>query len=122
MMNILANPSADQVFQSMSDSMSVAVNPLHVIGVIALLVGVVAALAFAARRRDPRQKPKAINNPARLLRDVARQAGLKPAELKQLKQLAAEQGISNPLVLLLCPSVLKKAVEARQTARAGARK
>ncbi len=116
-MNILSATTADQVFKSMGESMSESVNPLHILGAVALLIGVLVLLSLLTHRRDPREKPKPVNNPARLIRELARQAGLRPRELKQLKQLALEQNIDNPLVLLLCPSVLKKAMEKRQAAR-----
>jgi hypothetical protein len=41
---------------------------------------------------------------------VARGVNLRPAEVKQLKVLSEQQNVSNPLVLLLCPSVLSRAV------------
>jgi len=36
---------------------------------------------------------------------------LRPSEVRQLKVLAEEQQVSSPLTLLLCPSVLAKAVK-----------
>ncbi len=42
-----------------------------------------------------------------------RTVDLRPAEVKQLKMLADDQNVSSPLTLLLCPSVLAKAVKAK---------
>jgi hypothetical protein len=44
------------------------------------------------------------------LKEIAREMHLKPAEIRQLRLLADRQQIVSPLVLLLCPSLLTKAV------------
>lgn len=116
-MQIIAATTADEVFKSMGESMSASVNPLHIVGALALLVGVLVLLSIVTKKRDPRAKPKPVNNPAKLLKEMAKQAGLRSRELKQLKILAEQQNIENPLVLLICPSVLKKAMERRTAAR-----
>ena len=61
-----------------------------------------------ARRR---RTPKALNHHGKLLKELAAAVSLKPAEVKQLKLLADEQKLSNPLTLILCPSILAKAVK-----------
>lgn len=116
-LHILAAPTADQVFKSMGETMSASVNPLHIVGAFALLVGVLVLLSILTKKRDPREKPKPVNNPAKLLKELSRQAGLRPRELRQLKALAEQQHIENPLVLLICPSVLRKAMQNRTAAR-----
>ena len=61
--------------------------------------------------------PKAIHHPAKLTKELAQAVALKPAEIKQLKTLAdqiqAQHGITiqSPLTLLLCPSLLAKAMK-----------
>lgn len=114
---ILATPTAEEVFQRMGETMNTSANPLHLIGALALLIGVLVLLSLLTRKRNPREKPKPVNNPAKLLKELSRHAGLRSRELKQLKLLAEQQNISNPLVLLICPSVLKKAMQERMAGR-----
>ena len=49
------------------------------------------------------------------IKEICKRTSLRPAELKQLKLLAAnvpedEKPIENPLVMVLCPSVLAKSL------------
>ena len=57
--------------------------------------------------------PKAVNHAGKLLKELQKAVGIRPAEVKQLRILADasdDQGtpLDNPLVLLLCPSLLAK--------------
>lgn len=45
------------------------------------------------------------------MKEIVRQIDLRPAEVRQLKILAEAQNVSSPITLLLCPSVLAKAVK-----------
>jgi hypothetical protein len=63
-----------------------------------------------------------INHSGKLLREVRKQVGLGSAEMKQLKLLAdalatPDEPAPSPLTLLLCPSVLAKAVEKARGSR-----
>jgi len=61
------------------------------------------------RKRD--LSPRSLNHQGKLLKEVMKRINLKPSEVRQLKTLAEEQSVSSPLTLLLCPSVLAKAVK-----------
>jgi hypothetical protein len=63
-----------------------------------------------------------INHSGKLLREVRKQVGIGSAEMKQLKLLAdalatPDEPAPSPLTLLLCPSVLAKAVEKARGSR-----
>jgi hypothetical protein len=116
MFNFLANPKVEDVFKSVGDSLDAKVNPNHIVLIVVAIVGVIVLVSLLTRRTETKAKPKPLNNSAKLLRDVAKQVGLKPKELRQLKQLAEQEGIENPLTLLLCPSVLQAAMKKRQQA------
>lgn len=109
--------TTDEVFKSIGDSLDAKINPNHVILIVLGLIGLVALLAFLTRTREKNDAPKVVNNPGKLSRHLARQLGLKPNEIRQLKQLADQEGLENPLVLLLCPSVLQAAMKKRQQAK-----
>jgi hypothetical protein len=109
--------TTEEVFKSIGDSLDAQINPNHIILIILGLVGIIALLAFLTRSGEKKDEPKVVNNPNKLSRQLARQLGLKPNELRQLKQLAEQEGLDNPLVLLLCPSALQAAMKKRQQAK-----
>lgn len=117
LISILGAATPDQVFKSMGQTLDESVNPNHILLIVAALVALIALIAVLNRRSSPKSnKPKVVHNSAKLLRQIARQVGLKPRELKQLKALAEQENVQNPLVLLLCPSVLQAAMKNRQWA------
>jgi hypothetical protein len=57
-----------------------------------------------------RKVPRKAFNPSKLSRELCRRISLRSVELKQLKILAEEQELEYPLTLILCPSLLGKAI------------
>ncbi|HEX8342040.1 MAG TPA: hypothetical protein VF624_14130 [Tepidisphaeraceae bacterium] len=111
---LLAKTTTDEVFKSIGSSLDEKINPNHillvVVGVIILVV-LISLLGRESTTATPKGKPKPLNNPRKLTRQVARQVGLSRRDLKRLNDLAAAAGVENPLALLLCPSALKAAAE-----------
>jgi hypothetical protein len=108
----LAKTTTDEVFKSIGSSLDAKVNPNHILlGVVSviILVVLISLLNRTASAAAPKGKPKPLNNPAKLTRQIARQVGLSRRDLKRLTDLAAQAGVENPLALLLCPSALKAA-------------
>ena len=113
-----AAPTAEDIFKSMDGRSTggggAAVLPA--LGLVAAGVAVLVLLAWLSRRTQRRAVGGGTrNHPAKLLREVSKAVGLKRAEVRQLKLLAdacaAETGEpTSALTLLLCPSVLAKAV------------
>jgi hypothetical protein len=110
--------TAEQAFKrSLQESIDHTVDPRKF---LAFGVALVALIIFAAvfnrwRSRPGRLRgPRPLNSPAKLIREVAKTTNLRPTEVKQLKILCDQQQIQNPLVMLLCPSVLGKAVKENQ--------
>ena len=112
---VRAAPTQTDVFKSIQDSMDQSqafdYRPLLLVaaggGVVLLL------LMISRRRQTTRRKPQALNSPARLMKEVLRDISLNAAELKQLKLMSSavqspDEEPTNPLVLLLCPSVMAK--------------
>jgi hypothetical protein len=111
--SILAAPTQQEVFKSIQDNVGSTTDPKKF---FAFLIGIVALcmmLAVLSKRKQRQVTPKTLNHPGKLLREVTRRIDLRPAELKQLKVLADSKDISSPLTLLICPSVLAKAVKDR---------
>jgi hypothetical protein len=111
---ILSASTPDQVLKSVGDTLDAQVNPNHLLLIVVAIVGVIVLISLLTRRSDKKDKPRPVNNPSRLMRQITRQIGLKSAEMRQLRQLAEQENLDNPLVLLLCPSVLQSAVKKRQ--------
>jgi hypothetical protein len=102
----------DDVFKSIQQNVSESEGAGRTF--LAVLLGaaaIVMLLAILSARRRREASPKALNHQGKLLKEVARKVGLRPAEVRQLKAMAeaeraAGQTIESPLVYLLCPSVL----------------
>ncbi len=51
-------------------------------------------------------RPKSLNNHAKLLKEMSAAAGVPVRKLRSLEPLARAQGLSSPLVAILCPSAI----------------
>jgi hypothetical protein len=113
-----AAPSQDDVFKSIQDSMGKP-QEFDYRPVLLLAAGgglVVLLLAVSSRRQQSGRSSQPVNSAARLMKQILREIPLKPGEVKQLKVLAGAVknptvDQTNPLVLLLCPSVMAKGLQ-----------
>lgn len=118
-----AKPTQNDVFRSIEDSVSESSDSSgpSVWPWVCGGLGVVIVVILIGRRQNQQIASKAVNNRGKLLRELVRVVPLKPKELKQIKTLADElplapdRPLASPLVLLLCPSVLEKAVREKST-------
>lgn len=83
------------------------------LGVVGLIVAVLIVGNRIQRRTGgakpaprPLSRPTNINQPRKLVREIAKAAGLSGDELRQLRTAADEHGHASPLTLLICPSLL----------------
>jgi hypothetical protein len=106
----LATPTQDEVLKSISNNVGESVDPGKLLAAVFGVAAFVILIALVSQRRKRIITPKPLNHPGKLLKEVSRSVSLKPAEVKQLKLLAEAQD-SSPLLLLLCPSMLGKAVK-----------
>ena len=116
----LAKPSQNDVFKSIEQSVGERTDFDY--QPIILLAGagglVVLLLALINHHQKRAALPRKINHPGRLMKEVLRDVPLKPAEVRQLKILAEsvqrQTGEpANPLMMLLCPSLLAKGLASR---------
>lgn len=111
-------PSQNDVFKSIQDSMGTP-QEFDYRPVLLLVAGgglIVLLLAASSRRQQSARSPQPVNSSSRLMKEILREIPLKPAEMKQLKLLAGAvknptPDQTNPLVLLLCPSVMAKGLQ-----------
>lgn len=114
-----APPSQQDVFKSIQDNVghNTDTNSTPVLLLALSGAAVLAVLVALSKREKKVATPTVLNSSAKLNKEVLKQVALRPAEMKQLKMLAdsieIETGESaDPLTLLLCPSLLAKAVQA----------
>lgn len=108
---VLGAPTQEDVFKSIQDSVGDTVDPNKFFAMLLGIAGICIIIALLSRKQKREIAPKALNHPGKLIKEAVKQIQLKPAEVKQLRTLAEVQGVTNPLTLLLCPSVLGKAIK-----------
>ena len=108
-----ANPTQEEVFKSIQDNVGQSTDPRKFFAFLAGTVALILLLTVLSKRKQRQVSPKTLNHQGRLLKEIVRQIDLRPAEVRQLKILAEAQNVSSPITLLLCPSVLAKAVKER---------
>jgi hypothetical protein len=107
---VRAAPTQEDVFKSISDNMSEKSDSGQFLAVLASIAAVAILIAVFSKRRERVVVPRALNHQGKLLKEVVRATSLRPAEIRLLKSLGESQSLDNSLVMLLCPSVLEKAL------------
>ena len=113
-----ANPTQQDVFKSIQDNVGQPTE-FDARPVILLAAAGGAALLLVVVYnywQKKRSIPRKLNHPAKLLKEVTREVPLNSPEVKQLKLLADSleneiDGAAGPLLMLLCPSLLGKALK-----------
>jgi hypothetical protein len=100
----------EDVFKSTKESMNQEAGPERLFALGLGAVAVVVLLIFLQYRRRADVMTKPLNNQSRLTKEMTRTLALKDSEMRQLQQLADESSCSSPLVLLMCPSLMAKAL------------
>jgi hypothetical protein len=108
-----AGPSQDDVLRSIGSKVDERISGTKILATAIAIVSVIVLLVLISRRQTERTAPKTLNHQGKLVKEILRQVPIKPAEMRKIKTLAAEQQCS-PLTLLLCPSVLAKAMKERR--------
>ena len=105
-----ATPTQEEVFQSINQNVGSTVDVSKAVPFVLAAVGLVIMAVLFNSYRKRQTFPKRLNNPGKLNREMCKAINLKSVELKQLKILAADQQVEHPLTLILCPSLLGKAI------------
>jgi hypothetical protein len=108
-----AAPTQEEVFRSINQNVGSTVDFDRYMPYILTALGAIILAAIYNHRKQNPGIVKRVNHVGKLVREVSRSVHLKSAEVKQLKLMAEEQKVNNPLMLLLCPSVLAKAMRTR---------
>lgn len=114
-----AAPTQEDVLRSISDNVNESSGGGKVLAVFAGGAALILLLAILQQRKQREVRPRSVQHPGRLVKEVMKSVPLRPAELKQLKLLVDRKGepdardevhVENPLTLILCPSVLVRAM------------
>jgi hypothetical protein len=105
-----ANPTQDEVFRSINENVGSTVDFSKAVPYLLATVAVIIMVALYNNYRKRQTFPRQLNHAGKLTKELCRNINLRSAELKQLKLLAEEQELEHPLTLILCPSVLGKAI------------
>lgn len=109
-----AAPSEQDVFKSINENVGKPSDNSRLLPVLVAGAGLVLLVIFISQRVNrPKAPKKPAIRPTKLMKEISRGVGLKSSEIKQLKAMAQTQD-ANPLTLLLCPSVMVKAVQAKK--------
>jgi LPXTG-motif cell wall-anchored protein len=108
---LLAQVKLEDVFKSTQENMNQGPGSERILFLILGALVLVALLVFLQTRRKKEAAPKAFNHPAKLVKEVLKGTPIDAVELRQLKQIAAGLEVENPLVLLLCPSLLARGLK-----------
>lgn len=109
-----AAPTSEQFFQGVRENIDKPVDGTKFLAVILGFVAILLLLVVFTRKKEQRvSRPKVLNHPGKLIKEITHAVHLKPSEMKQLKLLSEGQNVSSPITLLLCPSVFAKAVRAK---------
>lgn len=109
-------PRLDEVFQSLKDStqgdgISVPIGPL------ALFVAAAVMAKYAIKHwKRVRSAPRPLSSHRKLLAEAARASGISKRKLKRIVPLAQADGLSSPLVAIICPSAIKRLAKVVRTA------
>jgi len=109
---VQANPTQEDVFRSLNQNIDSPVDMSKAVPYLLAALGVIILVILFNYHRNRQNSPRSLNHAGKLTRELARRLSLRSVELRQLKLLAEEQQLEHPLTLILCPSVLGKAIRA----------
>src|SRR4051794_26309781 len=108
-----ATATQEEVFRSIQDNVGSSTDPKKFFAILLGAAGLIVLLAVLSNRKKREVSPRVLNHQGKLLKEIMKKVDLRPVELRQLKILAESQEVSSPITLLLCPSILAKAVKER---------
>lgn len=116
-----AQPTQEDVFRSIADNVSggggADADAGKFLAVIGAAIALVLLLALINNRRTRVLRPRSLQHPAKLVKEVLKATPLRQAELRQLKLLSeqskttGDHPVESPLTFLLCPSLLARTMK-----------
>lgn len=114
----VAQPSQEDVFRSIQDSVGGSAETPDLLPYVAGAVGLLLMVVLISQRRKRVAAPRSLNNRGKLLKEIVRSVPIRSREMKQLKIVAENADTDgpqpNPLTLLLCPSLMAKTIQSKR--------
>jgi hypothetical protein len=110
---VLAMPTQEEVFQSVNQNMNETVDVSKAVPYLLVAAGLAILIGLFNYYRKRQTFPRRLNSPGKLNREICKAIHLRSVELKQLKVMAEDQEVEHPLTLILCPSLLGKAIRSQ---------
>jgi hypothetical protein len=106
----IATPTQEEVFQSINQNVGSTVDLSKAVPYLLVGIALAIMLGLYNYHRKRRTVSRRLKSPGKLSRELCKRISIRPVELRQLKLLADEQELNHPLTLILCPSLLGKAI------------
>lgn len=103
--------SQDDVLRGIRENVGATMDLTAVFAVLAGFAAFVILLAGLQFLRRRAATPRVVHSLERLQHDLVKATGLSRSDLQQLNTISRKQKLSSPLLLILCPSLLEKAME-----------
>ena len=108
-----ANPTQQEVFQSISNNLGPTVDGRTVFAVVLTAAGAAVLLVAMSKRQKRQALPQKLNHQGKLMREMIKPAGLTRGEAKTLQLVVQQletsgQPLRSPLTLMLCPSLTRR--------------
>jgi len=99
-------PTEEDILRSFNENMDQPPDYGRLIPWLFALAGAVVVVVYFRQWQKRQAVPRPLNNPRKLIREMANAIDIDPAELKRITQQAKDLNCESPLTLLLCPSLL----------------
>ncbi len=94
----------DDVLKSINESSRGDQQTISILPFALVILAVILMYTAVKHWNRIQTKPKVLNSHAKLLKEAAKITGISAKNLKNLESLAKAQGMSSPLVAMICPS------------------
>ncbi len=109
-----AGPTLQDISKSFDHNVSQSPDSGKLLAIVLGAGGIICLLVLASQWAQRREKPRTLNHPGKLVREVQRKVHLSNVQVKRLTMLAERRGCSSPLTVLLCPSLLAQKGERKE--------
>jgi hypothetical protein len=111
-----APPELDEVLRSVQGSVGATADLTRILALLGAALVCVLVFAFIRKMNQRQTTPRVVNNPRKLAREVCQATGIDASTFESLTALARAQGMTSPLVAMICPTALRTLAKAASTA------
>jgi len=112
-----APPSLDEVLRSVQGSVGATADLTRILALLGAALVCVLVFLFIRKMNQRQTTPRVVNNPKKLAREMCQATGIDALTFESLTTLAKAQGMTSPLVAMICPTALRTLAKAASTAQ-----